>query len=123
MSLELATSLTTRSSERRGSSLVFRLAFWPAVAELECVRRCYAHYAIEAMRFPLRLIHDSTPKSYSPVEQGQLSACLLSAPGVESATEPERHPRGGYSVVVQYAGDSPDALAAHLLSCGYRAVL
>ena len=75
------------------------------------------------MRLPLRLILDRTSESYSPAEQSLLSSCLRSAPGVESATEPTRHPRGGYSVVVQYAGDSPDTLAAHLLSYGYRFVL
>ncbi|MHA3774768.1 ATP-grasp domain-containing protein [Verrucomicrobiota bacterium sgz303538] len=74
------------------------------------------------MRLYLRIIRKEGHEEYTTDEKHRLHELLVSVPGIEMVRELSRHPRGGYSVIVEHTGDAFETLVSYIESGGYRAV-
>ena len=65
-------------------------------------------------------------ETYTQQESNTLKKILLDIPGVKLASDPERHPKGGYRVNVEFDSDDdnlPFAFVDCLIAAGYNAVI
>jgi hypothetical protein len=72
------------------------------------------------MRIYLRLVNAASNDNAESEEQ-HLRSLLKSAPGTQSVTSIEKHPKGGYAVVLEAL--ETDAIVAHVSSHGYDTVI
>jgi hypothetical protein len=66
-----------------------------------------------------RLLRRDLPDLYTEAEMQSLATLVASAPGVRSVSKVTRHPKGGYSVIVQMSQSAIETAFVYLASNGY----